>query len=251
MLAICLALSVVQFVRRVEYRWLMVPASLLFLAGCIAAGSFSGIIGCAVAVFTAGFLLRRHLILAALLAPASLAAAVVFWPVIENRLAGFDRLDALPRSWIGRLHNLENFFWPELFSQFNWLLGVRPAARLPAPETWRDWVYIESGHTWLLWTGGVPLLLAFLLFFWFVLRTTRQTADTDPGPVGSAAAATFAGATMIFVLTLFDPHLTVRGSADLFFPMLALALVERAQVPITRPTKSFRSTPALLVADGF
>jgi hypothetical protein len=143
---------------------------------------------------------------------------------VATRLDGFQSYQGLPRSWIGRVANLERFFWPEVFSGFNWLLGVRPAARVAAPEMWRQWVYIESGHTWLLWTGGLPLFLAFFFFNWVAFRDLRRIA-IDDGPIGTAAAAGFASALMIFVLMLFDAHLTVRGTADLFFPLLALAVM--------------------------
>ena len=43
-----------------------------------------------------------------------------------------------------------------------------------------------------------------------------------------AAAAALAGTAMIFTLMLLDPHLTVRGCADLFFPLMALAVVGQA-----------------------
>src|SRR4029453_6776205 len=55
-------------------------------------------------------------------------------------------------------------------------LGVRRAAcsTLAAPEHWREWVYIESGYPWLLWTGGVPLVAAFLFFLWISLQDLRR-----------------------------------------------------------------------------
>jgi hypothetical protein len=71
----------------------------------------------------------------------------------------------------------------------------------------------------------VPLLLSFLYFSWSVARELYRIATTDRGPTGVAATAGLAATAMIFVLMLFDPHLTVRGSADLFFPLIALSLV--------------------------
>jgi hypothetical protein len=130
----------------------------------------------------------------------------------------------VPHSWAGRWQNLERFFFPDLFSGFNWILGVRPAPRVPAPETWRSWVYIESGYVWLLWIGGIPLLLAFAWFAAIALQALR-TAMARQDAAGVAASAAFCFVATLVVLMLVDPHLTVRGSADLFFPLLALAFV--------------------------
>jgi hypothetical protein len=224
MMAMCTALTLAWLAHKRSHYLLLLPAGLLFVGGCVAAGSFSGIIGLAVVVLVVGLLTKRLLLLIAVAIPGGLLSMVAFWPVVAARLAGFQSYEGLPHSWLGRLANLKTFFWPELFSGFNWLWGVRPAARVPAPELWRDWVYIESGHTWLLWTGGVPLLLTFAYFNWAVFRDLYRRAASDRGPVGVAATAGLASAAMIFVLTVFDPHLTVRGTADLFFPILALSI---------------------------
>ena len=229
MMVMCLAVTIAWMGRTRRGRPALVLAGILFFGGCVAAGSFSGIIGLGVVVLALGLLMRRLLAFLAGLVPAGVLAAAVFWPVIAARLAGFDTRLALPPSWLGRLENLQRFFWPELFSGWNWLWGVRPAARVVAPESWRQFVFIESGHTWLLWVGGVPLLVAYLLFTWVIVRTLAKTAVRDPGPIGVAASAGMAAAAMIFVLMLFDPHLTVRGSADLFFPLIALSLVGQAE----------------------
>jgi hypothetical protein len=225
MMAMLLAVVIGWLAAGTRARLPLILAALAFAAGGVAAGSFSGVIGCAVAVLAAAFVTRRLALYLALSLPAAFVASIVFFPVIAARLAGFDNLNALPRSWVGRFENLRRFFWPELFSGTNWLWGVRPAARVAAPETWRSWVYIESGHTWLLWSGGVMLLLSFFAFTWIALRRLFAIARSDRGPIGVAACGAFAGTAMIFVLMLFDPHLTVRGSADLFFPLVALALV--------------------------
>jgi hypothetical protein len=218
-----IALACLQ-IRR-QGRWLLLAAAGLFLAGCMAAASFSGFIGLAVALATFGFIRGRLLQFLAIGTPAAALAAVAFWPVIAERLQGFASQSGLPQSWQGRLDNLERFFLPELFSNFHWLTGVRPAARLPAPEAWRAWVYIESGYVWLLWIGGVPLLLAFVFFVWAAWRHLRTTIRNQVDVVGAAAMASFAYLMVIVVLMLLDPHLTIRGSADLFFPLLALASV--------------------------
>jgi hypothetical protein len=130
---------------------------------------------------------------------------------VATRLSGFQSETGIPKSWEDRLENLRTFFWPELTSHYHWVLGVRPSPRVPAPETWRDWVWIESGHTYLLWTGGVPFLVAFVAFLWTAMRRVWHVAS-------------FTGLTLVAVLMTFDPHLTFRGAADLNFSLLALAL---------------------------
>ena len=201
--------------------------ALVFAGATLAAGSFTGIIGCAVAALVVGALTGRLQQIVGYSLPLAACGAAALWPTIAARLEGFSSYRSLPKSWLGRLENLETFFWPEVFSGWNWLLGVRPAARVAAPETWRDWVYIESGHTWLLWIGGLPMLLAFAYFLWSILcdlylNRPKSSLKSDPLSVAALAATA-----MIAVIMLFDPHLTVRGCADLFFPLLAMALCAR------------------------
>ncbi|MGL4968147.1 MAG: hypothetical protein ACRC67_43415 [Inquilinus sp.] len=195
--------------------------------GCIASAQFSAVIGLGVAVLTIGVVTGWALRLLLALIPAALAGLVFFWPLIELRLSSFRSLAGLPPSWAARLDNLERFVWPELTSGLNWVVGVRPSARIAAPEPWRDWVYIESGYAWVLWTGGLPMLAAFTWFVWTAFRSLAPSLHSEQEPTRIAAAAATVGLATIVTLMLFDPHLTMRGSADLFFALLALSFVKQ------------------------
>jgi hypothetical protein len=219
---------------RAHGRVLLGAAAVLFLSGCIASGTFSVYIGLAVALIAYGaFTGSLHRLVPAG-AAALPVAATAFWPVIEKRLEGFDRPSGMPRSWEGRWENLERFFLPEIVAGSNWLFGVRPAPRVPAPERWRTMVYIESGYVWLLWIGGVPFLLAFLWFTAVALRRLGRVARERADAVGCAALIGFCSVVSMAALMLFDPHLTIRGGADIFFPMLALALAPHGAAPTAR-----------------
>lgn len=148
----------------------------------------------------------------------------MLWPVIEIRLAGFGGGSTLPQSWLVRLNNLQSYFWPTLFSDWNWILGVRPSARVAVPTQEYGYVWIESGYTWLLWGGGIPLVASYFAFVREAVRTgiayTRR-ADAA-GIVGFAVATVVASQA---VTMIFDPHLTYRGSGDAIFMILALLRV--------------------------
>jgi hypothetical protein len=150
-------------------------------------------------------------------------------PVIANRLSGFDRVSGLPESWVGRLHNLRSYFWPTLFSDNNFVLGVQPSARVPGPQTLATpWIWIESGYTWLLWGGGIPLFLSYVLFVVVSVSRSWRVAERADG-FGSAATGALVGVVVVAVLMLFDPHITYRGSADLLFPLLAMTAAGAAR----------------------
>lgn len=222
-----LGIALGWLLRGSRHRPLLVAAAVLFVLGALASGQFSGVIALVAAVAAVGWItgqLRRAMVAAV---PAVALGALLLRPVIERRLSGFDSAAGLPNSWVARLENLRTHFWPDLFSHWNWVLGVRPSARVAAPESWRDWVWIESGHTWLLWTGGLPLLLAFVAFVWAGVRTVARVARERADAIGVAAVASFSSLCVMAVLMVLDVHLTVRGSADLLFPLLALALTAR------------------------
>ena len=70
---------------------------------------------------------RRRLLTVFL--PGAAIGAYVLRPVIGQRLSGFQSaLRAPDRAGPGRLHNLETYFWPKLFSDWNFVLGVAPCA---------------------------------------------------------------------------------------------------------------------------
>lgn len=210
----------------------LLPAALIFLGGCMVSGEFSAYIGLLVAIMgfasLFGSTFRRML---PTLSVAGVLVVASFWPVIARRFDHFGGQQGLPNSWEVRWDNLHRFFVPKLFSGADWILGVRPAPRVAAPELWREFVYIESGYVWLLWIGGVPFFVAFVYFVLTSLGLLRPIALVRVDAVAAAAAAAYCYLLAMLVLMLLDPHLTLRGSADLFFPLLALSLVRSPIVP--------------------
>jgi hypothetical protein len=217
---------------RVRRRKLVLAAAaVLFLMGALSAAEFSSAIGLVVGIICIAIVLRRPKLLYVFL-PALLVAGFALRSVIASRLSGFQTASGLPASWTGRLENLQTYFWPTLFSHGNFLLGARPAARIVVPTQLTGYVWIESGYTWLLWGGGIPLLLSFVYFVYVAARRGWTAANgAGPGEPGRSVAgvAVFVAIFVITVLMTFDPHLTYRGSADEFFFLLALAAPVRAR----------------------
>ncbi|MCA1834945.1 MAG: hypothetical protein LC721_00865 [Actinobacteria bacterium] len=216
---ICLTLIVCCGMRGLLDRRERLGLGLVLGAGVLATGQFSTWISAVVAaaLILWRFSTLRHSSLRFVwLVPVALAIGA---PALIGRLQGFSEF-GVPRSWIGRWSNLSDFYLPR-FGFINVLLGVSPDSVLEAPERWRDVIYLESGYLELLWVGGIPLLAAFIWLSIVVLRRTRELM-AQPGAVGAAASALWVCWWFVLILTVLDPHLTLRGTGDLLFMLIGI-----------------------------
>lgn len=209
------------WVRSRRYRALLAPTAALLVLGALSAGEFSSAIGLVVAVVCIATVTNSAGLLR-FFVPTGLIGSLLLQPVLAARFSGFQSVTGLPASWTGRLQNLQTYFWPQLFSNWNFLLGVRPSARVPVASQVGGYIWIESGYTWLLWGGGIPLLASFVFFVVAAAKRGWDTAHRATGARSVAGIATFVAVIVTTVLMTFDPHLTYRGSADLMFGLIAL-----------------------------
>jgi hypothetical protein len=218
-----LAIAVAMIVRGHPRRVLLGGLAVLYGLGVVAAAEFSTFVGLFVAL-VALMVITKSGRIAVYAIPVALLGGTLLWPVIRTRLSGFDSASGLPISWVDRMYNLQHYFWPVLFSDHNWILGVRPGARVPLPSKRFAYVWIESGYTWLLWGGGIPLLASYIAFVGTAMRKGwAYTRRADAAGI-AATAVTAALCAQVFLM-LLDPHLTYRGSGDAFFLILALVRV--------------------------
>jgi hypothetical protein len=211
----------------------------LFVAGTFAAGEVSGILGLVIAGVALAFLTGRHQDLVRGI-PIILVTAWLMQPVIQQRLAQIDPSTGIPVSWSGRLRNLETYFWPKLFSGYDFVLGVRPSARVATDKLANGFVWIESGYTWLLWAGGIPLLAAFLFFVVRNIRDNLRLGRRRGDALAVLSLAVVVSLTVVAVCMVLDPHLTFRGSADLLFVLLGMSVVAQR---IDRSDAAARASP--------
>lgn len=215
--------------------------------GVFGSGQIGPTMAFAVGLILLAVMTRSVMRLLAWLAPAMLVVLVVVSPLILRRVDGFGGFEVTSAtrqaiadaggqeesrmlfeanpgsSWDVRLYNLETFFIPEFNDPLNVALGVTPQARVPSPNEGEDFIWIESGHLWLIWSGGIPLFVAFFVFIGVGMYTAVRVSRSMVGPVGVAAVALFSALGMLFLAQTFDPHLTLRGTADILYPLAALA----------------------------
>ena len=220
--SLAIALACLTVLRR--HRLVLTGAVATFVFGGIASGQFSAVIGLAVVAVVIG-LVKGQLTKTLLgLVGSGLVAGLFLQSIVDQRLSSFRAGGRLPSSWIARLDNLRTYFWPELFSDFNYVFGIRPAPRVPYPGPGDVYVWIESGYTWLLWAGGLPMLVMYTFFMWATMTTLLRIARSRADAIGAAGTGAFAAFSAVAVLMTFDPQLTGRGEGELLFMLLALAL---------------------------
>jgi putative peptidoglycan lipid II flippase len=232
-----LGIAVAMIVQGHPRRAWLAGVAVLYALGVVASAEFSSVIGLVVAV-AAIMTLTKSGRIAAYAVPVALCGALLLWPVIAIRLADFHSSSGLPVSWTTRVYNLRTYFWPSLFADHNWILGVRPSARVAVTGDLEGYVWIESGYTWLLWGGGIPLLGSYLAFAGVVIRKGWQYARrADAAGIAATAVAAFMCAQL--VIMIFDPHLTYRGAGDMLFLLLALI----RSLPAGQPASGRRDYP--------
>jgi len=196
--------------------------ALLFMLGVVACGEFSSLTGLVVGICCI-WLVTGSAAFAKLFVVAGAAAAVGLQNIIVHRLEGFQSQYGIPESWVRRYLNLVTYFWPKLSSDYNYVLGVRPMARVEVAFDITGFVWIEMGYMWLLWGGGIPLVASFVYFVKSSLTMAWRAARTGLEAARPAAVGAFTAVVVMSVLMVFDPHLTYRGAADMLFTLLALA----------------------------
>lgn len=217
---IALTLVICCGVRGLLHRRERLLLGLVLGAGVLAAGQFSTWISAVLVLALLAWQypeLRRK---AVRFLPLGLVAVAVGAPALIGRLQGFGDGFGVPRSWLGRWDNVMNIHLPH-FDATRVLMGISPDSVLRAPETWRDYVYLESGYLQFLWIGGIPLLLAFIGLSVVVLRHASRLS-AEPTVVGACASALLIVWCFLLVLTVIDAHLTLRGAGELIFVLMAI-----------------------------
>ncbi len=229
-------------------RWLIAMAAVICSVGVFGSGQIGPSLSFLVGIAALALSTKSTYRLIRISLPALLVAMLVVIPLGERRINGFDAFaisganrqaiheqggsdegrnlfEANPgSSWDVRLYNLETFFLPEFRDPANVAFGVTPQARVASPREGEEFIWIESGILWLIWSGGVPLFLTWFGLLGVGAATARKQLSTVHGPVGIAAAATVGALAVVGVAMIFDPHMTLRGSADLLYPLLALMM---------------------------
>ena len=217
--------------------------------GVVGSGQIGPLLSFVVGVAALAFITRSVKQIVKFAIPVMLVAMLLLARLAQRRLEGFDgpQVDSRKReaianspvseqgralfeanpgsSWSVRLYNLETFFIPSLQEPENLFWGVTPQARVTSPREGEEFIWIESGHLWLFWSGGVFLFVTWVVMLAAGMVVSRRVLRTRAGPVAAAGAAAFGSLWIINAAQTFDPHMTLRGTADIIYPLLALMMV--------------------------
>lgn len=218
-IAMCAA---VTFGLAVKFRSVVaVVATGFLLLGSLATGQATSALAVLVVLTVAAW--QHRVLLKTLLAgvPFAIVAALFAAPIIENRLGDVAGRSLVPQSWLIRWVNVTELYWPDIRAG-GWIWGVHPNTVVVPPDSWRAEVFLESGYLWTLWVGGLPLLICFV---GLLVSTWRALSVDTNDPVQEIARV--AGKSIVVFMVVFnliDPHLTLRGGADLFYVLVPVAL---------------------------
>jgi hypothetical protein len=222
-----LTLLIMSGLRGLFGRWTGLGGGLVLLAGLLAAGQFSTWLGALLVGILLFWRVPAARVWALRLAPIVGIAALVGAPALLGRLGELAGGSA-PQSWVVRWHNVSHLYLPELLGHGGFLIGVSPNSVVVPPDTWRDVVYLESGYLDLLWIGGIPLLVGFVVLSWAVLKLSRRLSTRTDG-VGACASTLFVVWWAVVLLMVLDPHLFLRGAGDLLFVLFAIVAGRAAE----------------------
>lgn len=231
-----LGIAVALFWNDRSSRWFAGPMAVVLTIATFGTGQITGLLSMLIVVFVVAALSGRLKNLTRTSMAIIPLSVLAVWPVLNNRINETESSTGLPQSWVVRWDNLSTFYWPELRG-WNWIFGVRPDSVVAAPETWREQVFLESGYTWLIWVGGLPLVVVFLLFARTLLRRLYGVIELRSDAVGVAALAAFAAYITIASLAIVDMHITTRGEADITYVLCGLALSTAPIVATRRRTR--------------
>lgn len=241
----CIAISLLLYKQQPRI-WLAV-AALCCTVGMFGSAQFGPLLAFTAGVVSLALVTKNLRVMLRWALPVLLVSSIVIVPLFSQRLARLDGT-ALPSerreeihqdinpaeqgrelyfadpgsSWDVRLFNLRSLFLPEFKTPSHWVWGVKPQARVFAPPTGKEYAWIESGLLWLFWTGGIPLVVAWHGLLVTALAVSYRLVRQATGLLAAVGAAVFSMVVLVALAQTFDPHVTLRGTVDIFYPMLAL-----------------------------
>jgi len=242
-LAMC---ATVAFGLAVSYRSLLAAGvTAMLVVGSVATGQATSVVAVATVLAVAAWRHKVFLKTVTVGVPFAVVAALVMAPILQSRLADVPGRSFIPQSWLVRWVNVSELYWPDIRSG-GWLWGVNPDSVVVPPDSWRTDVFLESGYLWTLWVGGLPL---FLCFAGLLISIWRSLNVESSDPTFQVALTT--GSALVVFMAIFnviDPHLTLRGGADLFYILVPVALAATPMaVKDSRPVDRLR---LVIGADG-